>query len=303
MTSKARPDTTIALGTALTIFSAVSFGLYPAATRAIYADGGNASFVILAATFARAISLSLFCVVTGKKFLSTREDIRLGATGGLFQALSSLGIISALVYLPGPVMIIILFSHTLMLLVYMALKKEITADVPTVITTLSALLGLSFVLNLWSIDLTYSLIGISLALVGAIATASRVYVYGKQTTTKNPAVVGAENFLMAALFVCPIVFFSLPALPSTMEGYFYTVAACLSLIAGTFAMFYGISMIGAFRFSLFLKLEPVFTTIFSILIVNEVLQWQQYAGIALVIGSLVTYQTYDKIKKSKCLAS
>jgi drug/metabolite transporter (DMT)-like permease len=82
-------------------------------------------------------------------------------------------------------------------------------------------------------------------------------------------------------------------LPVTPMGFTWLAVASGSLSLATFAMFYGVSLLGAFRYSLFAKMEPVFTSLFSVWFLGEILKPQQYIGIGIVIGSLVLYQTYE----------
>ena len=104
------------LGIFVTLATAIAFGAYPPAVRAIYADGGNAVFILLVTTFARALALYLFCVLFHKPIFKTKKDIKITIIGGFLQALGIFGVFSALTYLPGAVVIIIVFTHTLMLL-------------------------------------------------------------------------------------------------------------------------------------------------------------------------------------------
>jgi drug/metabolite transporter (DMT)-like permease len=64
-------------------------------------------------------------------------------------------------------------------------------------------------------------------------------------------------------------------------------------------MLYGVSFIGAFRWSLFARSEPLFTSLFAALILGETLASSQYAGMLVVIGSLVLYQLHEKKVLSK----
>ena len=287
------------LGIFVTLATAVAFGAYPPAVRAVYADGGNAVFILLVTTFARALALYLFCVLLHKPIFKTKEDTKIAIIGGFFQAISVLGIFSALIYLPGPVVIIIVFTHTLMLLFFMAWRREIKITLHILAITLAALGGLSLVLNIWHQEQHLSYVGMSLAFMSAIATTFRVYIYGHLTKTRNPAIVGAEVFLIAAVFTVFSMFFEMPQPPASFEGYGWLSLGCLSLILGTFGMFYGLSLIGSFNFSLLMKLEPVFTAIFSIILINEFLIWHQYAGMLVVITSLIIYQYMDYRKYSK----
>jgi drug/metabolite transporter (DMT)-like permease len=59
-------------------------------------------------------------------------------------------------------------------------------------------------------------------------------------------------------------------------------------------MFYGIAALGAFQYSLMAKLEPIFTALFSVIVLNQVLGFYQYLGIVLVVGSLSAYQLLQK---------
>lgn len=135
-----------------------------------------------------------------------------------------------------------------------------------------------------------NLVGIGIAFIAAIATVIRLYVFGNQTKSRNPAIVGAEVFLFAAFFALLLPIFSSPVLPTTVVGYGWAVLSCISLVLGTFGMFYGIAILGAFEYSLLCKIEPIFTAIFSAVLIHEYLLWHQYVGMAVVLGSLALYK-------------
>ena len=277
------------LGAIIAVAGAIAFGAYPPAVRAVYADGGNPAFMIMLTTCARALSLVVFCLITHRAIFKNRVDTKYGFTGGLYQSISIIGIIVSLMYLPAPVMITIFFTHTLMLLFFMAWRGEIKIDATTLITTIAAISGLSLAVDVWHPH-KLSITGIGFVLMASVATMSRLYVYGKQTKHNHPAVVGAEAFSFAALFVLLMPLFSIPQLPASGMGYVWAALSCLSLVLGTFGMFYGISILGSFHFSLLCKLEPVFTAIFSALLIQEFLLWHQYVGMLIVLGSLAAYQ-------------
>jgi drug/metabolite transporter (DMT)-like permease len=278
------------IGAAVALITAIVFGVYPAAVRGVYESGGNAVFMVIASTLTRALLLSGFCLLTGKGLFRSRQDTEKALVGGFFQAISVLGIFAGLVFLPGPLVLIIVFTHTLMLLFFMAWRREITLDNLTLGTAIAALIGLSLVLDVWHTQPQTNLIGMAASFIAALATVSRLYVYGHQTKTRNPAVVGAESFVIAALFTVLAATIQTPHIPGTTQGVLYAVVACGSLSLGTFGMFYGISLLGSFQWSLFSKLEPVFTAIFSTLLLHEVLKPYQYAGMLIVIVSLILYQ-------------
>lgn len=281
-------------GLILAALAAVTFGLYPPATKMAYQLGANSSFIILTTTFSRALALAGYCLLMRIPILPARENIRPILIGGLLQTLSIFGILASLHYLPGPVAVTIIFTHTMMLLLYMSYRGE-TQLTPTAIgCTIIALIGVGFVVNVWHQTAPLPAFGIALALVGALATMSRLYVFGKQVIDTNPAAVGAQVFGMATIFCLAIALFSWPIPPTLSAGYLWTALACLSLILGSFAMFFGIAAIGSFEFSLMVKLEPVFTAAFSLWLLGELLTVGQYFGMGLVLSSQLVYQIFNR---------
>ncbi len=278
------------IGLLLTLGSAAFFGVYPAAARYAYADGANATFVMLLTTTVRMLAFCLFCAITRKALFATKTHTLHGAIGGFFQTVSIVGIFGALVFIPGPVMIIIVFSHTLMLLLYMAWRGEVRLDAVTLGSTLLAMLGLTLVLDLWGQSANYSWLGMGLAFMSALATAVRFYVYGREMQTRNPAIVGAENFVFSVVLLIPIGLLFPSVMPHSMAGLSWAMVGAITQALATFCMFYGLAALGAFRFSLFLKLEPIFTAVFAVLIIHEVLAMHQYLGIVIVLASLLAYQ-------------
>lgn len=284
-------------GVWIAVVSAMLYGLYPPAARAVYGDGGNAVFLMILTTFLRAAFLGVFCLARREVPFSSVQDRKLALAAGFFQALSIIGIFSALTFLPGPLVIVIVFTHTLMLLFFMAWRGEVQLDSFTIATAAVALAGLVFVLDvaghLGTGDVARTqgfLLGIGLSFLSAVATFVRVYLYGRLVTARSPTVVGTENFITALFFLLPVALFVSPQLPQTATGFFWAGMAGASLALASLAMFYGIRALGAFRYSLFLKLEPVFNALFSVAFLHEILKGSQYAGMAVVIGTLALYQ-------------
>ncbi len=284
-------------GIFIALLSAIIFGAHTPAERAVYADGGSVAPVLVVTIWARAMAMGLYCLITRKALYQSRENFKQAFIGGSFQIFSTLALLCALLYLPAPIAIVIAFSHTLMLLFFLAWRKEVRLDALTLATTCIALIGLSFVIDLWHTQPKGSWIGIGLAFLSAMSNASRMYVYGHQTQARNPAIVGAETFLLAAPLASLILFVAPLHLPASSVGYVWLSVASGSYALGTFFFFYGISLLGSFRYSLFSKVEPIFTSLFSVWFLGETLKSQQYVGIFIVIGGLALYQMSEQWRK------
>src|SRR5690606_5880797 len=105
--------------------------------------------------------------------------------------LSIIGVLASLQYISAPVTITIVFTHTMMLFLYFAYRREVALQSSTVLSILFALLGVALVVDLWGNHDSNSYLGISLAFMAAIASAVRMYLFGRQLQTENPAIVGA----------------------------------------------------------------------------------------------------------------
>lgn len=297
--------TKLQLGILFTFCSAVLFGFYPSAARAVYADGGNAVFMMIVTTACRAAALWGMTLGTQDRVFRTAGSLRPAMTGGLLQALSSTCVFSALMLLPAPIVLIIYFSHTLLLMIYLILRKEMKPSLSAAVTTGIALLGLSFVLDVWSQKglSDMSLLGLGLSVAAAVVGMLRLQTYGEQAKTRPAVTIGAEAFIFAALFISLNMLYAAPAFPATASGWLWALGGSLSIAIGGVTMFLAIARLGAFQFSLFLKLEPVFTTFFAAVLIHEYLLPHQYAGIVLIVGSLIAYQYLEQRGKIRKMMS
>ena len=292
-------DRQVRKGFLLALLASMAFAFYGPATRGAYADGVSASFIILFTTFWRAASLGAETVRRRQSLFATADARRMACIGGFAQALSIIGILGALAYLPAPVMQTMLFFATIILMLLAVAKGEARLNAANILTTGVTIIALTFVVNVWHVETTYSASGYALGVLAVLATAGRVYVYGHQTKTRDPVVVGAESFLVAFGLLLLLLLFLPLDVPGSSAGWFYAVLAALSLVLGTFGMLYSLSLIGSFRFSLMAKSEVMFNAVISVLLLGEMLEWHQYAGMAIAAVTLALYQVYETRQKAQ----
>lgn len=283
------------IGTFICLFAAVVFGLYPPAAKAAYEDGANIVFIVLLTTFMRFVAMYGFAYLNGiRTFFETSQARKLSFWGGLFQAASIVGILGGAYYLPGAVVIIIMFTYSLMLLFYSAWRGNYKLNSINIAMTITGLVGLFFVLGLMDEDVVLNPTGVMLSIVAAFATFVRVTLFSMQNKSRSPSVVGMEAYLIAFFFLCFLLPFDLPSAPHSLYGWGMALLSGLSLAIGSFGIFYGISFLGPYRFSMVTKFEPIFTVFFGLLLLGEILVLSQYIGILVVIGSLITLQIFDR---------
>jgi drug/metabolite transporter (DMT)-like permease len=189
------------IGYMLILSAALSFGLYPAAAKLAYADGMNATSLVLITTAARTVTLVGAAWLRGINFHHITAEMRDSMWGGACQAATIFGVIFSLRYIPGPVMITIIFTHTLMLLAILHVRGEGAMSTYALVSSIAALLGIMLVVDLFGNAGELKWFGIALAFLGAVTSAFRLYAYGNQVRDTAPELVGARAFLIALIFL------------------------------------------------------------------------------------------------------
>lgn len=286
------------IGIIFTLLTSVLYGLYAPAARGAYIGGANIVFVVLLTTFMRGALLFAWCLYKKIPTFINKQETLIALKCGFVQALSIVGNIGALMYLPAPVASMMLFTSTLMLLFFMIWRGEMESNKWLFVATLTTLAGLTMVTDVWHARGQYHILGYGFAMLGAVATATRFYAFGKLTKYRPAIAVGAETFVMAFIFLALLLFYKAPIAPTTATGMGFAWLSAAGLAFGSFTMFWGIAKIGPFYFSLYNKLEPVLGAVFSVLLLGEILKPGQYIGMTIVIVSLVGYQIWDHRRKS-----
>lgn len=279
------------LAAILLVLSAVCYGLYPSFAKLTYIYNGTISTLIVVSIFCRSlillISLKFFQKDIEKRLFKIDKLTLIAST---MQALTMGGIFLALKFVSPGVMITIVFTHTTLILFYKILKKDICLSTITVSTTLSALFGISLIVNLYNGFENVNLIGIGLSFLGAICTATRFIIFEKLSKKYSSLEVGFKVMTIAGI----ISLLSFTYEPFSTNGIWYIILSGITLGIGTFFTFYAFSLVNAFKISLLLKLEPAFTILYSYLLLNDKLLSVQYLGIAIVLLSILLNEVYSR---------
>lgn len=288
------------IGTLICLAAAIIFGLYPPAVKTAYDEGANVVFIVLLTVAMRFAAMVIFAAMQGHKhYFDNSRARKLSLWGGFLQAVSVVGISGGVYYLPGAIVITIMFTYSLMLLFYAAMRGAYVLNRVNVAMTFAALVGLALVLDVFRQDFSYSAIGIALSVLAAISTFLRVTIFSRQDKSRSPAIVGAETYLIAFLCLLPLIVWDWPVAPVTPYGWMMALLAGLCLALASFGIFYGIAYLGPYRFSMIAKLEPIFTALFGVLLLGEIFTLLQYTGILMVVGGLLSLQIFDRQEEKR----
>jgi len=289
------------LGVFIALATSALFGLGPPLSRAAYNDGANFVLVALVTMFCRGFFLVCYCKYRGLKLFASRTTLKTTVSGAFFHALGMAALFGALVYLKGPLALMILYIFPLGLLFFLVWRGEARLSPLIVALVLMALAGLSLVLQVWEKHGDMHWGGVALAFLAAFGVAARMYIHGKQLEYRIPSVVGAENFIVAFSFTLLLVVWKAPILPTTTDGFMWVGLCGLAMGIGSLWAFYGMALTGSFTWSLLGKVEPVYAALFGALFFGEYLTMEQYIGMAVVLGSLALYQFASAKEQPKSL--
>lgn len=286
------------LGILAIVAASVVYGLYPTHAKLAYQHGVSQTFVIIFSTFVRALALTLVAACWQKH--SVKRIIAFDQASfkaGIFQSISIFGIIYSLKYISGSVMITIVFTHATMLIVFTSWKEGLRLKLSTLASVILALVGVALVVNILNGVEKLNLFGVSLAFLAALATAVRMYIFGQQAKTIPSIIVGARVMFIAGILNLVLVFLQKPIGPSDLSTWINVLICSGSLAAGGILTFWALSVLDVCNISVLAKIEPICTTIYAYLILNEVLFTSQYVGMIFVISSLVAYQLIEQRKR------
>lgn len=157
--------------------------------------------------------------------------------------------------------------------------------------------GVIFMLLNKNLELTVSLKGVIFLFSAVIVAVAYSISLRKLTLLYKPLTITFVQNVIGMIYFIPMVFIMEKSTPSNIMEISHYIVPLLSL--GVFASSisytlwaFAFSKLGAAKANIYSNLIPVFTAIFSCIIIGESLNIQKILGILLVIGGLILSQYY-----------
>ncbi|MBI1274234.1 MAG: EamA family transporter [Alphaproteobacteria bacterium] len=272
-------------GVALTLIAATCFGVHPILAALIYQHGGDVTSVNLARVVAIYIGTAFLLWRRGYPVLPARADfLKTFLPLGLTSFLVITFYMAALTMIEASLAVVIVFTYPMLIaaLTYLFNRGEFSPVL--LLCLLTGFAGVALVVGRSPGDISWP--GVLLAFGAACACAANFFVSARVMESHHPLSLAAFMALAAAPMVFGLGLVIGMHWPVDAAGWAMLLTLAAICFAGMIGIVTGIKLLGALRFSIIMKFEPLVTLMTAWAVLGETLGGLQLLGAALLIGAL-----------------
>lgn len=286
------------LGIAVVLLSAILIALAPNAAKIAYLEGANPLAVVMLRHVVGAVFVALILTARSQWPSHGIETFKKSGAAGLAQVVAAFGLLGSVAYIDVSLAALIFYLHPFLVAVVESFKGTLRLNRLRIACIFGATAGLVLVLGVSFEFLDPT--GVGLGIVGMISATIWVLLGSRLSQEVGPFPAGFYMtvwsiiyLLILALMGPELGLLEKMAFPETLIGWVAILAAGATTTLGLILFFAGAVIIGAGRASLLSLSEPVFAIFLAIILLHEWLTALQWIGVAIVVGSLVRFETAD----------
>lgn len=283
-----RPQASVA-ATLFVVFVACAFAIGAVLAKLAYDAGSNAITVVSVRTLAACAWLMIAMTIL-RVPMSLPPPLRGRALAlGVLLAANMMGMYTAIQLMPPPLAVLTFYLYPFFTMLVEAGTGRERLEPRKVIALVVAFAGLAIMLTTGSLAPTA--MGVLTATLGALAFTAVLVLTGRlfppgDSRPRTVHMTASAGVLLAAIALATGSF----AAPTTPLGWIGLAGVCVSFPIAIIGLFVAVGMVGPTRTSILMNTEPVAVTVFSALILDQVLAGTQVAGGALVVGAILALQ-------------
>mgnify|MGYP001162666723 FL=1 len=274
-------------GVIFALIAGVLFGLIGPTTKLAYNSDAAVALVIFM-RYAIASIIILPLVPYQKNLLSNyRENLKLFIFISLGSIFLTIGLLTSVIFIDVSLTIIIFCLYPIYVLIYSILVDREKINLSIKLLFFITFIGIVLVIGP-SFN-TVNSIGISLAVIASIGSASMIIVNQKISLKGIPPIpinIFINFFNTIIFFIVLKVFFNLN-FNSDFNTYILILIPSICYSFALLSQLVAIPKIGQSYTALFLYLEPVVGVLGAVFLLNETLELYQFIGAVIVILSLI----------------
>jgi len=274
------------------LMSAFSFSLAAATVPYFYKVGGSL-FLLLGLRYIFTLSLSSVLDKSPKKQKTKEARIRLVLIS-IFQAIF-VGSYMYSIFLFQNLSLAVVVIYTFPIITFFAnsLVKSRSIDVLSVFALLASLLGIWVMFQSDTSD--WNLWGVFWGLFASVAQSFVNILSRHESVTPGWGLIKYIMVLPAAVFV--IIYFMTTAAPIasvTAPMLMWGLASAIGMSGGFYFFFHSIAKIGPVRTANVMYMEPVFTIILGVMLLQNVLGYSQWLGMLIILLATISLERWGQ---------
>jgi drug/metabolite transporter (DMT)-like permease len=275
------------IGIGMLLTSVTAFTLNILIIKMAFEDGLDVNTANAVRYFVTIVILFLFLKIRGKQLTLLPKERYPALALGITVFMIGVGYISATQYIPVSLAVLIFYIAPFLVAVISRFTENEPITFIRLITIIIAFVGLALALDVYSVS-SLNWRGIAFAFLAAIGYASLVSIGSRTMRTADPQAVNFHCLAAGTvLFVVFLLFTGGPAKFVTHAGWLKLCVSSLTLGVGYVTFFAGLEIIGPFKTSMLMNMEPLLTIILAAILLGERLSSVQFFGAGLVIAGIV----------------
>ncbi len=269
--------------------AAVSFSLADILLKVVFLDGMDA---LSLATLRGVVVVAFFIVwlrvrPPARRHAPRERMIALGI--GLLFSVTMFGLLQAIALLPVSIAILAYFVYPLLTGLAGAATGVDRVGWRAFAAAAAAFTGLAMMLGFHLEALAP--IGLACAFIAAIARVVTLLLTRAYLNRADARLTTWYSMVPStAVYLVAVAVLRTWTLPATAIGWGAFLGVTITTTLSTLLIYISTARVGPFRTALLMNLEPLLTSLFSILLLGETLTMAQAAGAALMIASLAAFQ-------------
>lgn len=272
------------------IIAAVCYGTNPLGVLPLYAEGLNASSVLIYRFAFATITLAAILLIQGKSLAVTKRELAILAPLGVLMSTSSITLYLSFHYMDAGIASTLLFVYPVMVAVLMAVFFKERVTMTTSLAILLALFGIGLLYH-GDGNATLSLTGVALVMLSSLSYAIYIIWVNKSPLRMSSLKLTFYVILFGSLTITTCSFFSpegpIQWPPSWRAWAFGWMLALLPTVISLVTMAVSVREVGSTPTAIMGALEPVTAVIIGTFVFDETFTMRLAVGIVLILSAVV----------------
>ncbi len=287
-------------GYILAIITAISFGLIPLFMIPLKATMIALDTILFYRFLIAALALLLYLIYTKESLKTTKKELGILGSLGVFYALSSEFLFLGYDYTTPGIASTILFTYPVIVVMILAVffKEKITK--PIAFSLMITLCGV-FSLSIKDTSFTINFFGLFVCLLGALTYAVYIIIINKSSIKASGIKITFYSLLFSSAFyfVKAVILGKSLVIPSSKILLDISIFSLVTTVLSVTTLVYAIKYIGSTPTSIMGALEPVVAIFISVGFFQEKLTFALILGVILILIGVSISIISDRVKNSK----